>query len=267
MDNPIAICVDRNPFDSADELVAAIAGIGFAAVEWFEMGAEAPWSAPETAAHLRLLLRRYELTPQFHAPYEGPFDLARDGEALRTPDSVARVLSEVLDKADRLGARMTTIHLGTLLPGMDRTEGLHNVMEGILLTVHELEKRPMRLAVENHTPAILDGPLGDRPEEFDWLMENVRSEWVGRTLDIGHAHINGHIEDFLARPFDRTFNLHLHDNDGVEDQHLPLGAGTAPWDVVLRRIAKACYRGPLTLEFFAGPEDYLAAIRRVRGCN
>ena len=77
MDNPIAICVDRNPLDSVDKLVDAIAGIGFAAVEWFEIGAEALWSAPETAARLRLLLRRYELTPQFHAPYEGPFDLAR----------------------------------------------------------------------------------------------------------------------------------------------------------------------------------------------
>ena len=267
MDNPIAICVDRNPFPSLEELVAMIGQAGFAAVEWAEAGAEDPWSNAGTAADLRGLLRRHRLTPQYHAPFSEPFDLAQEGGSPRTPSSVARVLSQILGKAERLGARMTTIHLGTCPPGLDRTEALRNVMEGILLTIPELERRHIRLAPENLPPAFINSRLGDRPEDFDWLMENLAATWVGRTLDIGHAYVNGHLDEFLARPFDRVCNVHLHDNSGEEEQHLPLGAGTIRWEMVLSRIAKECYHGPLTLEFFAAPEDYLRAMQIIRCCN
>lgn len=267
MDNPIAVCVDRNPFSSLDELVAMVGQAGFAAVEWFEMAEDDPWSNARTAKHLRGLMRRHELRAQYHAPYEGIFDLGREGESARRPDSVAGVISQFLDKAERLGARLTTVHLGTCPPGADRTEALKNVMEGIVLAVPELERRGARIALENHTPAIIKAPLGDHPEDFDWLMENIASPWVGRTLDIGHAHIDDHVVEFLARPFDRIFNVHLHDNEGEEDQHLPLGAGTVSWDTVLSRIGKECYHGPFTLEFFAAPAEYLNAIRMVRECK
>ena len=268
MDNPIGVCIDRNPFSTLEELVALVAEAGIARVEWFEAGPETmPWANAETAAQIRSLVQRFELTSQYHAPYEGPFDIARDGDSLRKPESAARLLASFVDRAERLGARLITTHLGTCPLGQDRTEAMRNLMEAVRLAAPELERRRMRLAVENHTPAILDCPLGDLPEDFDWLMENIQSEWVGRTLDIGHAHINGHVDDFLSRPFDRIFNLHVHDNDGKDDTHLPLGKGTTPWDHVLQRIAEKCYHGPITLEFFARPADYLRAIEMIRCCN
>ena len=267
MDNPISACIDRNPFSSVDELVAAVSDAGMAAVEWFEAGADRPWSKPHAADHLRILVRRYGLTAQYHAPYEPPYDLACEGGTPRHPGDVAGLIHGFLDRAERLGARMITLHLGTNPKDMDRSEALRRVMEGILLALPQVERRHMRLALENHTGAIIESPLGDRPEDFDWLMENVQSEWVGRTLDLGHAHINGHLDEFLARPFDRIFNVHLHDNNGRQDDHLPMGRGTVPWESVLGRVSKECYRGPLTLEFFGQAEDYAKAIEIIRRCN
>ena len=267
MDNLIAVCIDRNPLDTLDALVEMAASIGFAAMEWFETGVEAPWSAEPTARRLRVLMRRHEMGAQYHAPYEPPFDLAGDGDTLRGPESVSRVLSEVICRAECLGARLTTVHLGTCPPGADQAEALRNVMEGVLAAVPELEKRRMHLALENHTPAFLDAPVGHSPEEFDWLMEHIQSEWVGRTLDIGHAHIAGRIDDFTARPFDRVFNVHLHDNNGVSDQHLPLGQGTVPWGRVLAQLAGTYHKGPLTFEFLTRPSEYTEIIRRIRKCK
>jgi len=267
VDNPIAVCVDQNPLDTLDALVETAAGIGFAAMEWFETGVEAPWSAEPTARRLRALMRRHEMGAQYHGPYESPLDLAREGDALRPPESVACVLNEVLCRAERLGARLTTVHLGTCPPGADQTEALRNVMEGVLLAVPELEKRRIGLALENHTPAYLDGIVGHCPEEFDWLMENIQTEWVGRTLDIGHAHIAGRIDDFTARPFDRVFNVHLHDNNGLSDQHLPIGQGTVAWGCVLPQLAAAYPKGPLTFEFLTQPTEYAEIIRRIRSCK
>lgn len=269
MDNPIAVCVDRNPFGTVDELVELTVRTGLDCIEWFEVGTEdaPPWSAPENAAHIRTLMRRHELMCQFHAPYEGVFDLGREGDGPRRPESVARLITVFAEKAERLGARLTTIHLGSCPRGADRTDVMRNVMQGIRLATPELERHRMRLALENHTSAIITDTLGDRPEDLDWLAENIQSEWVGFTLDIGHAHINGHLDAFLARPFDRVFNFHIHDNDGKEDKHLPVGHGTVPWGRVLPQIAHKCYHGPLTLEFFGRPEDYTRAIADIRRCN
>lgn len=267
IDNPIGVCLDRNPFDTVDELVARTAAVGFDCAEWFEASEGGPWTLPHTAAHIRFLMRRHELTAQYHAPYEGTYDMGSRGGALRKPEDIARLLSRVLDKTERLGARLVTMHLGTCPRHLDRAEALCNIAEGLRLAEPDLARRHVRLALENHTSAVIARPLGDRPEEFDWLMENVRSEWIGRTLDLGHAHIHGHIADYLARPFDRIFNCHLHDNHGVEDEHLPLGSGSARWDDVLGAIAKKCYRGPMTLEFFGSGADYRKAISLIRRSN
>ena len=93
MDNPIAVCVDRNPFSSLDALVEAIAQVGFARVEWFEPGSADPWSGTETAPQLCALDKRHKLAPQYHGPYEAPFDLSRAGETLRPPQAIAAMIS------------------------------------------------------------------------------------------------------------------------------------------------------------------------------
>ena len=265
MNNPIAVCLDRNPFPSVDDLVAAAAAFGFDRIEWFEMNEAMPWSAPATAERLRALMRRHGLTPQYHAPYEGPAgDLSREGVRFRAPGEIAALLSTFMDRAERLGAKLMTVHLGSCPAGEDRAGALRAVLDGVRLAVPELQRRGIRAALENHTTAIIDSALGDRPEEFDWLMANLPPEHVGMTLDLGHAHINGHLDEFMDRPFDRVFNMHLHDNDGLKDLHLPLGKGSIPWSGVLRRIAAKCYTGAFTFEFFAGAEDYRNSMDLLR---
>jgi sugar phosphate isomerase/epimerase len=241
-----------------------IAGVGFGRIEWFETGEKEVWSQPEMAARLTWLVRRLKLTPQYHAPYEPPFDLARDGDGLRAPAEIAAVLCRSMDRAQRLCASTITMHLGSCPSGADRAKALDAVLQGVLLAVPELQRRRLRLALENHTQAIIASSLGDRPEDFDWLMERLNSEWVGRTLDIGHAHINGHLDEFLGHRFDRIYNIHLHDNHGEKDEHLPLGAGSIPWKDTLGRISAAGYDGPITFEFFTTPDVYRRCIQLVR---
>jgi sugar phosphate isomerase/epimerase len=267
MDNPIAVCVDRNPFSSLDALVEAVAQVGFARLEWFEAGSEQTWSGTKTAPQLCALVKRHKLTPQYHGPYEAPFDLSRDGETLRRPQAIATMISTILDRAQRLGASLVTLHLGSCPPGAGRDAALGNVVAGIRLAIPELERRRMRLALENHTKAIISDALGDQPADFDRVMAELPASCIGRTLDLGHAHINSHLEEFLRQPFDRVFNIHLHDNLGAEDQHLPVGEGTIRWGAVLPRIAREGYRGPLTFEFFAQADVYRRAMVVVRGAT
>lgn len=264
MINPIAVCVTHNPFETLDRLLGLVASVGFAAVEWFETGPKEIWTDAAVAEKIRAAMRPKELVSQYHAPFMGSFDLGRDGDAPRPPESAALVIAHMLDRAERLGARLVTAHVGSCPPGLDRAEAMRNVMEGLRLATPDIERRRIRLALENHTPAYVKGPLGDRPEDFDWLLANLPSQWIGQNIDLGHANIDGHVDGFLSRPLDRVFNMHLHDNRGKADDHLALGKGGIDWESVLPRLARGGYAGPLTLEFLSEAEDYLRAINLIR---
>lgn len=265
LNNPLAVCLDRNPFPTLDHLIARTADAGFQRAELFESDERRLWTEPDVAASVVKLMRRHCLVPQYHAPYEGPFDLAAEGSRLREPLEIARVLREVLDRAESLGARLITLHCGSCPEHEDRTGALRNVLEGIRSVLAEVERRRVRIALENHTPAIVPRALGDRPEEIRWLLAGLPSDWVGMTVDIGHAHVQGDIDSYLAMPCERVFNVHMHDNNGIQDDHLPPGRGTVQWRRVLSVLASGGYRGPITLEFFGTLEEYRAAIAMIRG--
>jgi sugar phosphate isomerase/epimerase len=77
----------------------------------------------------------------------------------------------------------------------------------------------------------------------------------GFCLDVGHAMIQRgpagprEYHDLLQS---RLIHLHLHDNQGQCDQHLPCGAGLMDWDWV--RLALKGFAGTVALEV-AGGED------------
>jgi sugar phosphate isomerase/epimerase len=58
--------------------------------------------------------------------------------------------------------------------------------------------------------------------------------------------------------------VHLSENDGTADQHLPLGAAprsTTDWPKQIRKLKATGYDGTITLEVFAPHKDYLLLSR------
>jgi sugar phosphate isomerase/epimerase len=56
----------------------------------------------------------------------------------------------------------------------------------------------------------------------------------------------GIVNDFL-RQVHKAHHLHIHDNNGMSDQHLPLGEGTIPWNTVGETVASG-YNGLVVIE-------------------
>jgi sugar phosphate isomerase/epimerase len=54
-------------------------------------------------------------------------------------------------------------------------------------------------------------------------------------LDVGHAHQNHCLREFLAVP---TGHYHLHDNLGIQDSHLAMGEGSIDFEPVIRAVQK-----------------------------
>ena len=103
------------------------------------------------------------------------------------------------------------------------------------------DEYPVRIFIEN-SPDLDPQPLRE-------LMRRIPDRRVGVCLDFGHAHYSrvplGEWFDALG---DRIGYLHLSDNNGAYDDHLPLGAGTVDWEEADRLWRELSGEIPMTLE-------------------
>jgi len=97
------------------------------------------------------------------------------------------------------------------------------------------------------------------------LLEEIDSPRFGFCFDSGHHNAREKPDiDMPARFGHRLMALHLHDNDGTDDQHLLPFDGTTDWPAQMRKIAATGYKGPTTLEVVnegyldTPPEEFLA---------
>lgn len=83
-------------------------------------------------------------------------------------------------------------------------------------------------------------------------------------LDVAHAHLNTNtdvISDFLNDTVlgQRLSHIHISDNDGIDDLHLPLGYAEngIDWKKIIRMIRNHPYDGRITLEVFSPSQKHL----------
>ena len=119
---------------------------------------------------------------------------------------------------------------------------LNNWAAGCAVFFEELARNyPVRIWIENAQD--LD------PEPLRCLMAHISSDRIGICLDIGHAsYSRAALAEWFACLGDRIGYLHLSDNQGLFDDHLPLGQGNIDWEQV-NGLWKALGRDiPITLE-------------------
>lgn len=95
-------------------------------------------------------------------------------------------------------------------------------------------------------------------------VENVRfpeitDEVLAAIDSLGFCYDSGHDFIWSETPYERMkkyggrlWAVHLHDNMGVNDDHLPPGDGKLNWDMVLEGIESSSYQGSFTLESDTG---------------
>ncbi|MEA4846847.1 MAG: sugar phosphate isomerase/epimerase family protein [Clostridiaceae bacterium] len=119
--------------------------------------------------------------------------------------------------------------------------------------VYELNKIAgplgVKLAVEN--VGSLENAIFNMDEYIDFL--NGTDDNIGYLIDTGHAHLNGwDIARLIEGTSKRLLALHLHDNDGAGDQHLPLETGKINWQPVYRVLKELVSDCQLVLEYKSG---------------
>ncbi len=99
-------------------------------------------------------------------------------------------------------------------------------------------------------PVVLENVWEDDPALHIEILDKIASTWFGFCLDTGHQHAfsKTRLENWLSETANHIKEIHLHDNDGSFDYHLPLGQGSIDFDHLFGFL-KAKGLGPvLTLE-------------------
>jgi sugar phosphate isomerase/epimerase len=120
--------------------------------------------------------------------------------------------------------------------------------------------RKVSLMLENAPP---EKPIRlESIECFSHVMKNVPA--LRFHLDVGHAFIENRmrgVRDYIAAFGDRLAHVHIHDNHGKQDEHLPLGKGKIDTRKVIRLLKDINYDRTITFEVFPSHADAVRSMR------
>jgi sugar phosphate isomerase/epimerase len=80
-------------------------------------------------------------------------------------------------------------------------------------------------------------------------------------LDVGHAHQNHCLKEFLTFP---AGHYHLHDNNSKEDSHVAVGEGTIDFGPVMKAVMKNKITPIIEVATFEGVQKSINALSRIK---
>ncbi len=202
------------------------------------------------------LLSSYNFILGVHAPY-ADVNLASLNPFISS--SARRVLSWCIRVSDYLEADYLISHMGMFpsdYPRRLRRKALDNLIRVLRTMAQRANDSNVDLLVEN-SPKDDGSNIGSTIEEIRHIC--LRSG-LNVALDLGHANTMGSLLDYVNELHDIMKVIHIHDNDGERDLHLPLGRGNLMVSSCLRLLRRFRYEGPLILQV----RDLRGLIRSVR---
>ncbi|CAB5079049.1 hypothetical protein D3OALGA1CA_5621 [Olavius algarvensis associated proteobacterium Delta 3] len=171
-----------------------------------------------------------------------------------------REMMQSMETAADLGAEKAVLHPSIVsgLGSLVLQEVRSNADESLAALVEASRRLNLPLCLENMFPKY---HIGYDPSEFEtWF---ARHPDLKLTLDTGHGNIDApgirRILQFVRLFGDRLGHLHVSDNHGRRDDHLPIGSGRIDFAKVVSALLEAGYDGTVTLEVFT--EDRRALKR------
>jgi len=170
-------------------------------------------------------------------------------------DASVKIAENYLPIFAEAGAKKVTIHANW-------PPSLFTVEEAIQWQTETIH-RIVEIADMNGVEMIYE-PVGHYFEDEQTLQKLLdMNPRVGFHLDIGHFNLHGRDPAWFARRFkDRLAHIHLHDNDGTKDQHLPPGTGKIDWEPFISDL-KTYYDGTITLEVFSDRKEYVLTAKEL----
>lgn len=213
-------------------------------------------AAPEDLEEIKNEFASNGLTVTMHGPY---IDLNPGSANEEKRRSTADRYRQVFDAIKYLRPKNVVLHGGYNEKKFHGNIGLW--LEQSLKTWPEFVKR----AEEYGTVIAVENIFDRTPDALAALMEAVESPNFGICIDSGHLNVFSKvdIEDWFELLGDRIAEVHLHDNHGKNDEHLPLGEGAIDFKLFFTLLKKYGNNPVYTIEPH-GEEMMRRAIQAIK---
>ena len=260
------------------ELLGQVAGAGFQGVEIFCTRSHFEYTVKQEIRAMASTLEAHRLQlVSLHAPSRRDMSAMRESGAPLSICEVERVrrveamdeLKRVIDVADDLPYARLILHMGGTRETADprKRDAAFSSLEHLILHARHAG---VTICVEN-----TQSEMGS-PDYLRAFVDETRLTGLRFNFDIGHAYLAEFPEkERLEKGFsplqELVSSVHLHDNHGEKDEHLPPYDGSIHWPDAIPLLKSTAQNGglPLVLELKekSGPEarsvsEQLAAARK-----
>ncbi len=173
--------------------------------------------------------------------------------AAKDSDDVCREIERWIEVARKSGIKELVCHGGA---AEDRLAGIANARRVLVRMEPICAAYGLFLNVENHYPYEYRScrEVFSDSWEFMHLFAGL-GEHVGFCFDTGHANMAGNLSLLIStlRPWLRY--VHIADNNGADDEHLPYGHGTVNWAGFWSALLAPGFDGTVCFEFPIKTDD------------
>ena len=251
-----------NPLENVPMEVSRIKELGF---DYVEVGIEEPNATPSILMaqknEILSALASNPIPPLGHTAYWVGFGSSH--KEVRA--GWIREAKEMILVASQLGIGLLNFHFYSRLGRVGRTESsrekfLHNFTDSMRELSQFAAQTQVELMLEN-VPPEYGHPL-ESLACFSQVMAGVPS--LKFHFDVGHAFIENRskgVKEYLDAFADRLVHVHIHDNHGKQDEHLPLGDGKIDFKKVVKLLKEVNYDKTITFEVFTSRSDAVRSMR------
>ncbi|MFA5221566.1 MAG: sugar phosphate isomerase/epimerase family protein [Methanoregula sp.] len=230
------LCLHDQPLASALEQLAVLTGH----IEVMDEGQH----FLETAEPLMSYSTRFSI----HAPSRGT-NIASQLEPIRKAS--VEVMAQCFSVAGDVNAAVV-VHPGYFAWPNERDHALRQLARSIGELNRISDELSVRYYIENM--GNWDYFFLKRPEELPIIGD------AGFALDVGHAHLNHCLAEFLTCP---AQHYHIHDNDGTADAHVTVGRGTIDFIPVVKTLRSGGGTAVIEVGTLEGVVESLGALEKI----
>jgi sugar phosphate isomerase/epimerase len=240
-----------------EDVLPELLGLGTGRIEVIDPGPHT--LTPDRVAKLRELRASYGLDYSIHAPWADT-NLSADDDSIR--ERIIERLQGSIRWASQIEARALVFHPGwqTFVESSSPGRGWRLNMESTRMILRYAEDHGVDALIEN-----VPGPVPfymRAVHDFMRFFDELGAE-AGMTLDVGHANIIRETRLFLERFGPSIRHIHVSDNLGDSDNHLPIGEGGIGWKETMDAIKRTGFDGWIVIEAITDVGGSLDRLRRL----
>lgn len=250
---PIKFGLLTNPSHNILEEIKLIHKLGF---DYVEVGIELPRSAPEIILKKKISILK--LIKNFNSPALAHtawwIDFGTGYEPVRRGWVEEAKIS--IDAAKALGIKTINFHFYSIGLTNEYKKYHKQIISNIIASLREVVNyagsKKMTVMLENSPTK--RSVIGIK--EYKFVLDSV--DKLKAHIDIGHAFVeNGMkgIKEYLFTFKSKIKHIHISDNNGERDDHIPLGKGKIDFKKVANLLKLMNYDKTITFEVFTSKED------------